>query len=241
MTTPRRSILSALALAPLLGAVSVAPAMALPVDAGRSEADWLEHGSRNADPAFAALCAEALRHEVRSRAAWTLYQDAEEAAHAATPEFPPSLVVQCVKRDASGSIAERWEQRWTPETDRHAFIGVLWHLAHREAQARGIPYSKSIEADLRARFDEWNAAQAAARADYMVSELEADYDAVTIAAGDALTTVLDYPARNADALLVKLHLLGVRYGVDNDSDASVDLPAGRFAAIVADVSRVLAS
>lgn len=241
MTTPRRSFLSAIALAPLVGAVSAAPAAALPVDPERSEADWLEHGSRNADPAFAALCAEALRHEARSNAAWTLYQDAEEAAHAATPEFPPSLVVQCIRRDDSGAIAKRWEERWSPEMDRKSFRGVLRNLAHREAQARGIPYSKSLEADLRARFEAWSAAEAATRADYMVSELEADYEAATIAAGNALTAVLDYPPRNAEALMVKLHLLGARYGIANDSEADMHLPSGRYVALIADVAHALVS
>jgi hypothetical protein len=241
MTTPRRSFLSALALAPLVGAVSAVPAAALPVDSDRSEADWLEHGSRNADPAFAALCAEALHQAARSRISFTLYQDAAEAAEAATPEFPPALVLHCCQRDAGGAITREWRERWSPEMETKSFMGVLPRLAHREAQARGIPYSKSLEADLRALFDDWSAAREQARADYMVSELAAACDAATDLAGDALSAVFDYRPRNADALLVKMRLLAIRHSVDCDGEGECTLPSGCLPALISDVARVLAS
>lgn len=241
MITPRRSMLAALAVAPLLGiGASVGAASARPLGdlAALSDADLLELGARNADAAFAALCADALTKEARSSLAWKFYQDAEDAANAATPEFPAALIARGVYRKRDDSTVPV-EERWSPDQDKGGML--LWNLAHGEAKRRGVQYSKAVEHDLRAQFGAWQDAERGARAAFMVSELEADYDAATAAASDAFSAVLDQPARNADALLIKLHLLGHRYGVDCDNEAAVDLPAGCFSALIADVARVIAS
>lgn len=229
MTTPRRSVLAAIAGAPL-AAIAAAPGSAgaatLIDFASMGQADLLELGTRNADAAFAALCADALEKSMRSDAAERLCSDAYNAAEADAP-FPAALA-WTERRRVDGetlSIARKWR----PEDD--AGGSKLWNRAHAEALRLGVPYSRSIEADLRAQYYAWRSARDAAEAHYMTRELTGQSDAAGEAAGAAFWRVADYPVTNADALLLKVHLRRERLEGDSEQE--------QWAAIAADLERVL--
>lgn len=236
MTTPRRSFLAAFAAAPIVAVAGVTGAAALPrADLGAmSEADLLEVGSRNRDAAFAALCSDALHQYARDAMAARLYDDASAAAEAATPEFPRALCRETVifvplADDPSFKVRQRGQEQWSPERENGFH---LWNLAHAEAKRRGIAYTPALEAELRAQYAAWAAARDEARAAYMLTELVQQADDAQELACDAFWRVVEFPAPNAEAMLVKLHLRRARCEGDETEQPM-------WAALAADLERVL--
>lgn len=236
MTTPRRSFLAAFAAAPVVAMAGAAGAATLPRDdlAAMSQADLLEVGSRNRDAAFAALCSDALHLYARDAIAGRLWEDAEAAADAAAPEFPPALCRETTvfvphPDDPSFRLRQRAQEQWSPERENGFH---LWNLAHAEATRRGVAFTPALEAELRAQYAAWAAARDEARAAYMVRELEQQAEETLDRASAAYWRVAECPAPNAEALLVKLHLRRARCEGD-DSEQPM------WAALAADLERAL--
>ncbi len=234
--TPRRSVLAALAGAPVLAGAGIATATPAAISSlanlsGLDEAGLLEAGARCSDAAFASLCADALEKIARAEAAGALSDDAEEAVERATPEYPAGLRYRCRYRHTSGERAgqvDEWEERCEPDGVR---ASMLWNMAHRRAKAAGVSYQDG-EAQLRAEYAAWIAARDGARAHYMTRELGAAADDTAAAEGQAVRAVLDYPARSADALLIKLHIRAVTDRWDFSTEEG-------FWRLIADVRRVV--
>jgi hypothetical protein len=228
--TARRALLGAIIAAPVLGVAAHAAASPVRADlAALDEPGLLDVGSRNADAQFAALCRDALQTSERSTAAGQLYDDASEAAERDTPEYPAGLRYRCrfthLKGEWAGQVDE-WEERCEPDGER---ASMLWNMAHRRAKAAGVTYTEA-EAQLRSEFAAWRAAKHGAEAHYMTRELRAADDAASDAAGDAFRRVLECPARNAEALLIKLHLR---------ANAEIfDFEGAAIAQLIADIQRV---
>jgi len=227
ISTHRRALLGAVVAAPLAGLSAAASAGVPSIGPSALDVlDVLQQGSTLPDAEFARLCSVALEARARSELAYRLYCDAEDAADAASPQFPPALIRSRVHRIGE---SETTEERWRPE------LGAwhLWNLAHAEAKRRGVPYSIALEADLSAQYDEWNRSTDDTHAAYLVRELEDAANEVHRASQLALDWVHDYPARSADVLMVKLYLRLA----DNDPPADDEI----FATVVADVARVVAA
>ncbi len=229
ISTPRRALLGAMVAAPLAGLSAAASARVPSIDPSALDVlDVLQQGSSLPDAEFARLCSVALEARARSELAYRLYCDAEDAANAAEPQFPPALISRGTYRPRHGE-PETIEQRWAPEEGHWG----LWNLAHAEAKRRGVPYSLALEAELSAQYDEWRRGVDDAHAAYLVRELDEAQNAAGVASQLALDWVHDYPARSADVLMVKLYLRLA------DSDPPQD--GETFATIVADVARVVAA
>jgi hypothetical protein len=230
--TERRTLLKAIAAAPVVGvAATAAAAPTGAVLADMSEEELLAHGATiSADPEFARLCAAALTEWQRSDAAWRTQAAASEAAGAETPPYPEGLCYRS-RYERRGPNAgetvesdERHEPRPAGEVDH-----VLWGLVQRHAEAAGVCH-QTAEAQLRAEYADWKRAADAAKARHRTRELEEEAEAVADIASAAVRDVLAHPALSADVLLVKLHLHADHFGPSFKPD--------EWQALIDDVARV---
>lgn len=214
--TARRTLLGALALGPFIAATPAA-AHAARVPSGFIDLatdEMLRLGAAlPSDRAFAAICAQLLAAYEAEERAWTFYREADDMADAAAP-FPAALLMRCRYKAHDGTVDE-WDEQWKPAGDTMGL--ALQRLAMRKVHAAGgdqydHTQTHPVSLQLRAEWDEWQRAHLAARAHYLVPELEAAAESASKQATQRFSALLRHRPRSLDALRIKLSVRCSEHG-----------------------------